>query len=169
MHSMIDRQYELNIHIILFCMSKCPHPVQFCNFYVICTIQFYTPICTLHIKFYAHNSMCIPDFLHVLYVHTYFLRTSLLRAIFWIFPKTSRQICRSSTQLSGFIIFGFSPTSIWSLPSTLNTSCRWDCMWAQSCTFRALHKTWQFLLSTHQLQNYSHPKCCLVSSFHCPL
>jgi len=72
MQSMMDRQCELHIHIILFYMSKCPHPVQFCNFYVICIIQFYMPICTLHIKLYAHNSTCIPDFLHVLHVHTYF-------------------------------------------------------------------------------------------------
>ena len=83
MHSsMMDRQCELNIHIILFYMSKCPHPVQFCNFHVICIIQFYKPICTFHIKLYAHNSTCIPDFLHVLNVYTYFLRTTLLRAIF---------------------------------------------------------------------------------------
>ena len=87
MHCMMDRQCELNIHIILFYMSKCPNPVQFCNFHVVCIIQFYTPICTLHIKLYTHNSTCIPDLLHVLHNHTYFLQTTLLRAIFWIFPK----------------------------------------------------------------------------------
>ena len=35
-HSRMGRQCELNIHNILFYMSRCPHPIQFCNYHVIC-------------------------------------------------------------------------------------------------------------------------------------